>query len=705
MKAALQTQSQAEVWLPASEVQRRGMSRSSLYRGYMSGRWVWRDGESGERELLLSSLPSEISACTTRFREVEQPDTPELPKTADPKLLVSEAGRRWVLLQRWAELSRRDRLGELGAEIREEYSHAPRELVDHCPSLGDVPHPGSLDRTLKRCRQLFDAGQNGALATLGRIGLRRTERDPVLPEAARAYILRLWLCERVRTKKTIERTYRAEAKRRGWPVVSYSTIRRLVNSCPGGAEFLARRGRVEYEGVAAPFIVRSHEDLVAGEILNGDHHEFDFFVRDESTGRLFRPWLTAWLDLGSRALQGWHICQQPSSTTIKEAFVHAIRPKRRPEYQRMCGLPRGVYVDNGKDYRCHDLEGRSSLVSKAQLGDEDLVVLRGLFPQLQVGVTHARVRNAKAKPVERFFLTVAMDFSPRLPGYCGSNAKEKRAELFRELTAQHKAWLAGERSDTPFLTLAEVQDLWERWLYQYHHQAHDSLSTGGRELAPVDVYRLRGREPELLGDRTVELLLMERRIATIQKNGVKLDGVWYFHELLAELYRPGDRGKVQCRRDPEDAGRLYIFDLHGAFLCEAVNVPVLLAGATTEEVREAHRRVKDYAKAQMRAIEVLPKAAPEDGWSTLDVLRETVPPEPSAPEAPANAIRRMTPELDRVPLRQVEPPRQPAEEILVLDEAKADVRPAAKPRLTMWDWEEEEEATPISAAGGRGETR
>jgi len=43
---------------------------------------------------------------------------PELPAGIDQELLLREAGRRWGLLESWAELTVVERLGELGAELR-----------------------------------------------------------------------------------------------------------------------------------------------------------------------------------------------------------------------------------------------------------------------------------------------------------------------------------------------------------------------------------------------------------------------------------------------------------------------------------------------------------------------------------------------------------------------------------------------------------
>ena len=80
-------------------------------------------------------------------------------------------------------------------------------------------------------------------------------------------------------------------------------MRRVVLSIPSSVRTLGREGRKTFEGRHGLFIPRSYEDLRNREIFCGDHHEFDLFVHSRS-GKLIRPWISAWLDLKTEVLSG-----------------------------------------------------------------------------------------------------------------------------------------------------------------------------------------------------------------------------------------------------------------------------------------------------------------------------------------------------------------------------------------------------------------
>ena len=622
----------------------------------------------------------------------------ELPAGVDRELLLREAGRRWGLLERWSGLTVRERLGELGADLRRLWAEGtPAELSKHCRSLGQVPHPSSLDRIRRRAEELREAGENATLATLGRLGPRETDREPILPDEARGYLHQLWLSSRARTVMRVYRAFLAEAKRRSWPLASYPTVRRLIRAIPSDLCVLAREGEKKYLGTTAPFIQRSWDDLPAGDGWCGDHHQLDFFVRHDRTGKLLRPWLTAWLDLGSRVVIGWTICEKPNTQTILEAFAHGVRSKPRPEYSRLCGLPRFVYVDNGKDYRSATLEA----TTRNSLGrlNAEVEIIRGLFPELHINVVHAIAFNAKAKPVERFFGSLAMDLSPAVPGYCGHDTAHK-PEALAEQIKKHERWLAGELSETPFLPLSAVPALFDAWLFGYHTRAHSELARDGRKLSPLMHWQLYGHAPAIPRDDTLELLLMHRETAKVQKNGIKLDGCWYWADALVEHL--GE--EVQVRRARAEAGRAYLFSSTGQRICEATAGTVLRAGASLDEVRKANEELRRRRRARKHAIDELERDAPADALTLLDSIRAEAPPLPVVPVAPAqpepaDVIRRMVPGLDGTQLRQRE--LEPEAPQLELAGFVPRPEPTPAPKLRLFASEalfEDEEAV---AGGGR----
>lgn len=665
-------------WLAVAQVVDLGLSRSTLYDKMQSGDVTWRDGPAG-REVLLETLSNRIQKRWHRRQDPLIVENPELPASVPRDLAFAEAGRRWGLLQQWEGLTQRERKGEAGEQVRTAWMQAPPALIEQCPSIGKIPHPGSLDRVLRKAQQQFEAGKNGALATLGRLGPRVQQRDDTLPDEAKLHIQHLWLIERSKTIANVARTYETNAPKKDWPVVCYDTIRRFINATPADVAAYARKGPREFRGSAAPFIRRSFDDLYPQEILCGDGHTFDNIVRCSRTGRLFRPVLVTWQDLRSRAIPGYQIVEQPNSRVIAAAMVMAIRPKRREELKAVCGLPRGVYIDNGKDYRARTLEG-GFVTFKIGLEEHDVALLRGAFPTLHIDVTHARPYNAKAKPVERWFKTLIDQFESVQAGYHGVANVSRVKEFYERDVRAHKEFLRGERQSSPFLTLEEFSERFERHLFWWHQQPCEALSSGGRKLSPLDVYRLFGRAPELPRDRTLEFLLMERRQHTVQKGGVELvRGVWFWSEELL-----GHRGKrVDVRRDPEFAGRIYVFELTGAFICEAIAADVLRSKATPEQFDAAIKRIRNHERDVRKAIRQLSEQAPDGVLSLAEAMIADIPPPDDQEYMPTGTVHRMTPELDRVPLRQLEAPAEPPSRVLLIP--SADPPLASVPRLRMFE--------------------
>jgi putative transposase len=135
------------------------------------------------------------------------------------------------------------------------------------------------------------------------------------------------------------------------PVISLRTLRRFVDSIPEAARTLARDGEEAYRNTQE---IISHRDIAAVDPLQFlvmDHRVLDIFslIPERGGWRLGRPWLTAAIDMRTRRWLGWGIFETPSSdsiaTVLKKVFIEH-------------GIPRSVYWDNGKDFRCEYLEGR-----------------------------------------------------------------------------------------------------------------------------------------------------------------------------------------------------------------------------------------------------------------------------------------------------------------------------------------------------------
>jgi hypothetical protein len=179
------------------------------------------------------------------------------------------------------------------------------------------------------------------------------------------------------------------------------------------------------------------------------------------------------------------------------------------------------------------------------------------------------------------------------------------------------------------------------------------------------VYRLYGHERAVPTDRAIFFLTAESCVRSIQKNGIRLDGSWFWSSVLFD-----HSGEVEVRRDPVAAGTVYIFTLQGKFICEAIAADVLRTGASPEDVKAAMQRKREHRRLREACLRSLVEDAPHDALTLREAATAHVPPPPDRPLT--GHITRLTPELDGVPVRQLEAPPEPPQRLLLVpaDEPK-----------------------------------
>jgi transposase InsO family protein len=409
--------------------------------------------------------------------------------------------------------------------------------------------------------------------------------------------------------------------------LSYSTVLRVIREIPPAVKALGRAGKRAFREQYGAYIPRTYQDLRNREIFSGDHHEFDLFVYS-SSGKLFRPWVSAWLDLKTEVLAGWFISERPNSQTIALAYRHAVLPKR----DKIMGLSESVYVDNGRDYRSRYLEGESHSLGRLELGTTELFAkahgvrilgeeaMEGLWRQLGVESLHTLPTNPQAKPIERFFGTVERDLIQELPGWCGNSPEARPADILKPLIQKHEDWRVGRREETPFVHIAEFALRFEAWVHErYLRTPHTRLG-----CAPLEAYEREYGRPVVPSERALDILLMRAERRLIRRNGIEMfeRGRWYWAEELA-----GREGTyVEVRWDPRELGRVLIYRDQG-FLCEARNLELLGFHATLEQFH-AYKRMQRVQREVVMAHLALMHMAASD-ISLLELA--TKPQEPLVP--------------------------------------------------------------------------
>lgn len=368
----------------------------------------------------------------------------------------------------------------------------------------------------------------------GLVGLARQRRNdkgerrsisPDLKSRIEAYFLE----NGARSMATVHRMACEYAKKQGDKEPSPTVVREICRALPKGIVCMAREGEKAWRNKFEP--INRHESHEPNERWQMDHCKLDILVIDLQSGEVLgRPWLTVALDTYSRAVMGYHLSlYEPNSMSVCLALRQAIWKKPIAEWP-MCGIPKQLHLDQGKDFTSRHLEQVA-----ADLG----ITLIFATPYLA---------RAKGK-IERFWRTLNEQLWCELPGYVGSSVKDRPENV------------------TPALTLSEVERfLVAYFLAVYHARPH---TTTGEP--PGMRWQKEGFEPRMpLSLRQMDLLLTMSQSRKVLRDGLHLNGLIYWANELAGLIEES----VLVRFDPQNVAYVVVYH-KSRYACTAV-VPELV---------------------------------------------------------------------------------------------------------------------------------
>lgn len=583
--------------------------RATIYRRISDGTYRIKPSDdksdNGKPKTLLavSSLPADA-----QLRYWQRQLTPAAGEPLDVNLAESPAGARDAAMRRLPIV-----LAALAimADGTESSARITALAAEHHESRS----------TLYRWLQLYrDGGLAALLPGWGKLKGRFT----IISDALAGVIREEYLKPERPTIATVTERVAVFCAQAGIKCPSSATITRFLGTIPDGVLLKARYGEQAYRAHGEPKIHRDYESLAVGEEWVGDHRMLDLFVRlsDEPGAKLVRPWLTAWLDLRSRTIVGWHLDLVPSSATIALALRAGIL---------RYGLPQRLYTDNGKDYTSHYWGGRGHLSKKVGI-DADARTVLALF---KIGVTHAQPYTPWAKPIESWFGHCLPDWERTLPGWCGRDNKDRPEKLKQDI------------AKGTCLTLDEIRTRIGERIEWYHDREHSALDATPRSCWA-------GVEKRIPDERAVDLILMKHRPAKVFPDGLRVFGRRYWHDTLIEVF-----GQiVEFRYDSGNLNQLVVFK-DRRFLCLAALDAPCAHPQTEADARKIAHRQKAARKhlqrhSEERAIawdpEVAARAvANERGGRVLTLQRGTTPHpepggtvlrEPTALDLPAVALQR-----------------------------------------------------------------
>jgi transposase InsO family protein len=411
---------------------------------------------------------------------------------------------------------------------------------------------------------------------------RKKNKFPSLSEQMKAFITSKWfgkpLAQNQATVQMIYDLLQQEAQKQSWIIPSYDTVWRFVNLLMkkySSEHYLAANGVREWKRNKMFKGRRDTGALLVNEIHVGDAHTFDCWVQvTRSNGRVnaIKPCLVGWLDVRSRALSGWVICDMPDQQIMKESIRRTIYPKTDPDVP-FAGVPKYLQIDNGKEYTAESLTGRHRSVRVSFDGDTE-----GFYRS--VGVQDDW-RSLPYQPwtkaqIERFFRTVCNSFTRWLTSYVGTLTGSKT-------TSKIKKDVKKMLQTGNLLTLEDFSTSFEKWLREvYHVRPHGGLKEQGEQWkTPLEVYQ--NAERYELPAPPIEFFnfsTMKPEIASVATAGISRFNQQYWHPDLSSYV--GE--KVKILYNPDDIALMHVYDIEtNEKICEAECQELLPYGRVNEK--------------------------------------------------------------------------------------------------------------------------
>lgn len=454
---------------------------------------------------------------------------------------------------------------------------------------------------------------------------RKKDTFPSLPPEQRALIENIWFDKRFAANLgTIEMLYekfQEIAEVRGWEEYpSIKTVTRYIKYLmdkPGAmsARYLAANGVREWKNKMMVKARRETASLEVMEYVVGDEHTFDLWVQYTAPNgkvKAVRPVLVAWMDVKSRKIIGDVVCVHANGDTLKESLVKMIYT---------AGVPKILHIDNGKDYTKAELTGQPRKNRRIDFDFDSETI--GFYQS--IGIQEVG-RSLPYQPwdkgnIERFFGTVCSNFSRWFESYTGTLTGSKTYD-------KRNKDIDGMLERGELLTLEEFYEVWTQWKdTKYHIREHSGLKENHEKwLTPAEMFELGPRYEKAVPPREfATMLLMKADIVTVRGIGIRKFGTVYTD---SELGRWTDK-KVGIKWDIDDVTKLYVYDLKGHKICEAVSAEVLSYGprcsqdALQKHKREQSRQYRDAVEAlegYTTPYEVrLEQGRPSDAVGKLDL--------------------------------------------------------------------------------------
>lgn len=375
-------------------------------------------------------------------------------------------------------------------------------------------------------------------------GKKGSRIEPLTNKVIEDVIEELYLTKQRIGFPKIFNTIKAECKKLNITIPHENTVRNRIKTIdPKFAlkkRFSAKKANEKYGNFEGEY----PEGDFPLEVYQIDHTPLDIILVDSHSRKpLGRPYLTLAIDVYSRMVAGFYLSlQAPGYFSVSQCLYNAFLPKddflKKYDVEgewEIYGIPSKYAVDNGKDLIGLDMQ---------RVCDEfGMTMVRRPVGRPQYG-SH----------VERVFGTINKEIH-NLPGTTFSNVSEK-AEY--------------DSIKNATFTLDEIT----KWITEfivnvYHNRVHHGIG-----MTPRQKYRLgifgddenpgTGLPPIVEDKESIKIALLPTYHRTVQKDGITLDGITYYSDVLRTwINREDEQGnklKFKVKRDPLSIQKLYFFD-------------------------------------------------------------------------------------------------------------------------------------------------
>jgi len=362
-------------------------------------------------------------------------------------------------------------------------------------------------------------------------------------------------------------------KAKGLEVPSESRCRLFMKSWITKNEALVvarRKGVKAMKDGYMPFVDRDPDSIRFMDVFVADGHVMNFQVEysvQDKSGRevkkVGRPTMIGWQDMRTGLIMGFELMMTENTMCVASSFRLACM-----NAASFCGspdsaiLPRMVYLDNGKAFKNKFFNAAVDL--KNSVG--------GLFEQLKAygfeGVQYALPYNAQTKTIERSWRNF-LEVEKQAVHYTGDSISNKPAYLMRN-EAWHREAHEEELNQKGMLTLQGAYAMIARWITEYNNRQGNGKYLNGSSPAELAQVQLPGMDfgRRIIGEGQLNYMIMQHKTCTIQRNGVRVNGAWYYNAREMAMLSKGEIDVI-VKYDMFHPDKVYVFRTNGEFWCEA----------------------------------------------------------------------------------------------------------------------------------------